>query len=188
MSLSGKDSAGYGEMMKLIRIDDIVPVPWKNGGGLTREIALYADDGGMAWRLSVADVARAGPFSHFPGMTRVLTVIEGAGLNLSHAGGVIEAKLGIPVRFDGDVAIDCDLVRGPVRDFNLIYDPMRARLDVARLDAGAHGARGLGLLPLSGACDVEDFGAVAPGSFLLFESDAPQRIAASGAALVVTRD
>lgn len=187
MSLSGKDSPGYGGAMKLIRIDDIAPAPWKNGGGLTREIALCADDGGMIWRLSFADVERAGPFSRFPGLTRVLTVIEGAGLDLRHEGGVIEARPGVPVRFGGEIAIQCDLVRGPVRDFNLIFDPRRAHLDVVRLEAGAHEAQGLGLLPLSGACEVEGFGAVAPGFFLLFESDAPQRVTVSGAALAVTR-
>lgn len=188
MSLSGKDSAGYGGVMKLIRIGAIAPVPWKNGGGVTREIALCTDDISVVWRLSVADVGRAGPFSHFPGLKRVLTVIEGAGLNLRHAGGVIEARLGIPVRFDGDVAIDCDLVRGPARDFNLIYDPTRGAMDILRLEAGEHSARGLGLLPLSGACEIEGLGAVAPGFFLLFESDDAQRVVVSGAALIVTRD
>lgn len=174
--------------MKLIRIDDIAPAPWKNGGGVTREIALCADDTDMVWRLSVADVECAGPFSHFPGMKRVLTVIEGAGLDLRHEGGVIGARPGVPVRFDGDIEIGCDLVLGPVRDFNLIFDPARGAMDVLRLERGTHEARGLGLFPLSGACEVEGFGAVAPGSFLLFGSDAPQRATVSGAALIVTRD
>ena len=174
--------------MKLVSISAIPPQPWKNGGGLTRELALSTDDHGLIWRLSVADVASAGPFSEFPGLKRVLTVIEGQGLLLRHERGVIKAPKGEPVRFDGDLAIDCDLIGGAVRDFNLIYDPARARMDVAPLAAGLHEARGLGLLAIAGACDVGGFGAVPPGSFLFFESDEPQRIGVNGAALLVTRD
>ncbi|MEK7266391.1 MAG: HutD family protein [Pseudomonadota bacterium] len=174
--------------MKLIRIDDIAPAPWKNGGGVTRELALCADDKGFAWRLSVAEVARAGPFSAFPGLKRVLTVIEGAGLILRHAGGAISALPGAPVRFDGDMAIDCDLANGKVRDFNLIYDPARQPMDVIRLGAGAHDARGIGLLPLGGDCFIDGSGAVPAGSFALFESAIPMRVTVTVAALLVTLD
>ena len=174
--------------MKQITIDDIAPAPWKNGGGVTREIALCADDKGMAWRLSVADVARAGPFSAFPGLKRVLTVIEGNGLLLTHPGGVIAARYGAPVRFDGDMAIDCSLVDGPVRDFNLIYDPSRGAMDVIRLEAGAHEAGGIGLLPLEGACVFEDGRAVPPGAFALFDDARKMRFQVSSAALLVTAD
>lgn len=173
--------------MKLIRIDDIAPAPWKNGGGVTRELALCADDKGIAWRLSVADVARAGPFSPYPGLKRVLTAIEGAGLVLRHAGGVIGALRGKPVRFDGDTAINCDLIGGPVRDFNLIYDPARHSMDVIRLEAGAHDARGLGLLPLGGACVIDGAGEIPAGTFALFDSAAKMRVTVTAAALLVTR-
>ncbi len=174
--------------MRIILISDLPPVPWKNGGGVTREMALCTDDNGLIWRLSFADVAAAGPFSIFPGLARVLTVVEGEGLLLRHQGGVIEARRAIPVRFSGDIAIDCDLVEGPVRDFNLIYDPMRVSMDVVRLESGAHELTGAGLLPISGVCAAAAFGAVEPGSFLLFESQAPQRVTVSGAALFVTKD
>ena len=173
--------------MRLIRIDDIAPAPWKNGGGVTREIALCADDRGIAWRLSAADVARAGPFSAFPGLKRVLTVIGGDGLKLRHAGGVIAARPGEPVRFDGDTPIDCELEGGPVRDFNLIYDPARHAMDVVRLAAGAHDVRGVGLLPL-GAGAMVDGVEVAAGTFALFEGAAETRATISASALLVTRN
>lgn len=173
--------------MRLIRIGEIPPAPWKNGGGVTREIALCTDEMGMIWRLSLADVAAAGPFSIFPGLARVLTVIEGKGLRLRHAGGVIEALPHMPVRFSGDAPIECDLIDGPVRDFNLIYDPKRAEMNVALLGAGTHIAKGVGLLPLSGACDVENFGAVLTGAFLMFEEGGSRAIHVSDAALLVTK-
>ena len=172
--------------MKTILIADIAPAPWKNGGGVTREIALAADDRGMIWRLSVADVARAGPFSSFRGLSRALTVIDGKGLLLRHEGGVIEAVRGEPVRFPGDMPIDCDLLDGPVRDFNLIFDPERVAADVIWLGKGIHEVRGVGLLALEGTCIAAAEFVVDPGSFLLFGDEETRRIAVDGAALLVS--
>lgn len=173
--------------MRALKIENIAVSPWKNGGGVTREIARSGDDSGFIWRLSIADVASDGPFSHFPEMLRILTVIEGAGLALDHPGGSIAADKGTPARFRGDIPIECRLVDGPVRDFNLIFDPRKIQLDVERLGAGERRLAGIGLLPLDGETSVEGFDAVAPGSFLLFETDAPQQIRVSGAALAVVK-
>ncbi len=55
-------------------------VPWKNGGGVTEEIAVYPSDAGFddfAWRISMARVGQGGPFSRFPGVDRTLAVLEG---------------------------------------------------------------------------------------------------------------
>jgi environmental stress-induced protein Ves len=172
--------------MRAIRIADLPAEPWRNGGGVTRELARSDDAGGLVWRLSVADVESDGPFSHFAGLFRVLTVIEGAGLALNYPGGLIAAGKGTPVHFRGDIPIDCRLVDGPVRDFNLIFDPRKIELDVIRLGPGAHRIAGVGILPLEGETSVNGFGAVSPASFLLFETDAPQDVRVSDAALAVT--
>lgn len=178
----------YSGPMKIIRIDDLPPTPWKNGGGVTREIAAFAERGAIVWRLSVADVEKPGPFSHFPGLVRVLTVLTGEGLVLSHDGGRIAAETGRPVRFDGGLAIDCTLAAGPVRDFNLMFDPGRIAMDCARLDKGRHLAKGLLLLPLGASCVVEGVGAVSPGSLLLAETPTQMRVDVGEAALLVTSD
>ena len=55
-------------------------VPWKNGGGLTREVAIHppgSDLGTFEWRVSIAQVRAAGPFSSFPGVDRQLAVLAG---------------------------------------------------------------------------------------------------------------
>lgn len=117
-------------MYRFIHKDQFITTAWKNGGGVTHEIATDAPDWG--WRLSIAEVASDGPFSRFEGMARILTVITGAGLDLHHAGGVIAARPMQPVAFSGDLAIDCHRVAGLVHDFNVIYDPKRyvARVQV----------------------------------------------------------
>ena len=55
-------------------------VPWKNGGGTTREIAVSED-----WRLSVATIEQDGPFSDFTGFDRTIVPIEGNGIELIFA-------------------------------------------------------------------------------------------------------
>ncbi len=178
--------------MNLIRINDLPLTPWKNKAGVTREIALCTDEKGLIWRMSFADVDRDGPFSLFPGAARILTVVEGAGLRLRHAGGVLEARPAVPLGFDGDLALTCELVSGPVRDFNLIYDRNRARISVNRLDPGDHPpakGRPLGLLPLGAPCEVSGMGRIRLGSFLLFEQNEALpdiSVRESGLALLVT--
>ncbi|MEI9904599.1 MAG: HutD family protein [Asticcacaulis sp.] len=64
---------------RLLAADRIV-VPWKNGGGVTREVAVSPPGAGMAdfdWRVSTAEVTQAGPFSRFDGIDRHLTVLRG---------------------------------------------------------------------------------------------------------------
>ena len=65
-------------------------VPWKNGGGSTRELACWPPGAGMdsfAWRVSVATIARPGPFSAFPGVDRQIMLLEGDGVRLQAAAG-----------------------------------------------------------------------------------------------------
>jgi hypothetical protein len=116
--------------MRLIRPDAFLTQPWKNGGGVTHEIARADEHGALLWRLSIAEVAADGPFSAFPGLARILTVIEGAGLHLYTPEGRLDALPFVPVAFPGGLAVDSRLIGGPVRDFNLIFDPRRLSASV----------------------------------------------------------
>lgn len=114
-------------------------MPWRNGLGSTLEIArdtaTTATDFG--WRVSLADVTQSGAFSPFAGMTRIISVIEGAGMRL-HVDGEITAPLGCwqAFFFSGDAQVSCELLDGPIRDFNLIYraDRYAAELDWVSID------------------------------------------------------
>jgi hypothetical protein len=118
--------------MRIVRKGDFVCQRWKNGGGITYEVAREeTDDGALVWRLSMAEVGADGPFSLFQGLSRVLTVLDGGGMWLEHAGGRIDAAPLQPVAFSGDLAVHGRLVDGPVRDWNLIFDA--ARVDGAVL-------------------------------------------------------
>ncbi|MFF2345781.1 HutD family protein [Pseudarthrobacter sp. NPDC058119] len=107
--------------MQIIRFAGLKAEPWRNGGGVTREIArLESADGGWDWRVSIADVAKAGDFSAFPGMERVLTVIEGELLLLTVGGAEQPLEKYRPFRFDGGAATTAALPTGDIRDLNVI--------------------------------------------------------------------
>ncbi|MEV7190467.1 HutD family protein [Streptomyces sp. NPDC093510] len=96
-------------------------VPWKNGGGTTREVAE-----GAGWRVSVADVAGDGPFSVFPGIDRVITPVEGDGMVLTVNGAPRPVGALSPFAFPGDAAMDCRLTAGAVRNLNVMTRRGRA--------------------------------------------------------------
>ncbi|MGW7414262.1 HutD/Ves family protein [Streptomyces sp. NPDC054863] len=111
---------------RILRAADRTAVPWKNGGGITREITGFpagASAAGFEWRVSLAEVAADGPFSAFPDVDRILTMVEGMGMALTLNG--TEPRLvdtrHVPQHFPGDVPTDCRLLDGPVVNLNLMY-------------------------------------------------------------------
>ncbi|TKA96936.1 HutD family protein [Cereibacter changlensis] len=120
--------------MRLLRAADFVPMPWANGRGVTVEMLRVEGPSGLLFRLSRASVVEDGPFSIFPGVERVLTVISGPGFDL-----LGERRLRCdplaPVAFPGDEALAASGVRGPSR---------RPERDVGPRAAGAGGERAQG--------------------------------------------
>ena len=121
----------------VVRFADLTPVPWRNGGGVTREVVSERGSGpqGLDWRISIAEVSQAGPFSAYPGIGRVITVVEGEGMDLVIDG--VEHVLGLhePLSFDGASRTECTRLRGPVRDLNVMTrsDRLSATLAVREL-------------------------------------------------------
>jgi environmental stress-induced protein Ves len=106
----------------IIRFSDLTPTRWRNGGGTTVEIASGPGGSGedWGWRLSIADVERAGDFSAFVGMERVLTVIEGELMVLTVDGREHGLERYRPFRFDGGAPASAILPTGSIRDLGLI--------------------------------------------------------------------
>ena len=77
----------------------------------------------FGWRISVATIAQAGPFSAFAGVDRQITLLDGDGVHLHSADGQINHALDQrwkPFAFSGDVALDCTLLGGRSTDFNVM--------------------------------------------------------------------
>lgn len=128
--------------MRLLPAADRKPSLWKNGGGTTWEIAAQPPGAGLEafdWRLSIARVAAPGPFSVFPGVDRVLTVIDGTGLRLTieGLGEVVLDEAAAPLPFPGDAPAAAMLDGGPIRDLNLMVRRGAWRGSVRRVEGPA---------------------------------------------------
>jgi len=107
---------------------------WKNGLGWTREVLRWppaAED--WDWRVSIAEVDKAGPFSAFPGVERELVLLAGEGMRLHFEDGDNVELLPPHGRhhFAGERALEAELLAGPTQDFNLMWK--RERVDATLL-------------------------------------------------------
>jgi environmental stress-induced protein Ves len=109
----------------LLRANDRVDVPWRNGGGTTTVVAASgagesAGDVEPDWRVSIATISRAGAFSAFPGVDRVLVPLSPAGLTLDIAGRIRHVDQHEAIEFAGEQAVAALDVIEPGDDLNLM--------------------------------------------------------------------
>jgi environmental stress-induced protein Ves len=98
---------------------------WRNGGGFTREVAVFPAGSSLetfSWRLSIASIAADGPFSRFADTDRILAVISPGTLALRRADGQVVALDGSspPYAFAGEEPLTGELRGAPVEDLNLM--------------------------------------------------------------------
>ena len=119
----------------------ITPQPWKNGAGLTREIAFGGPSAAeFDWRISVAEVAHDAPFSAFPGIDRCITLLQGAGMRLRADNESLDHTLSTPLApfcFSGEVPLTATLLGGACSDFNVMTRRGRCRSEVDVLRGAA---------------------------------------------------
>ena len=118
---------------QLLRSDEYRLMRWKNGLGVTCEIRREPADESEAivWRASIADIKEKSSFSTFSGLARIINTLEGGGMRLKVDGSWTGPLLKYdPFIFSGDSEVESELLDGPIRDFNLIYD---SRVCAARL-------------------------------------------------------
>ena len=110
--------------MHILRAGERIAAPWKNGGGVTMEVAVHPKGAGFddfGWRISIARIDRGGPFSSFPGIDRELAMLEGQVLlNVGGRPAVALSADSRPVRFPGDVPAGAELVGEGAVDLNVM--------------------------------------------------------------------
>lgn len=121
----------------------LVPSPWRNGLGTSRDIAgARTPAGDLGWQVSLAELERDSPFSHYPGCDRIFTPVfdQSAGdapPSLSFNGGQFQpCPLLVPHRFSGNWQTMAR-VPAPGRAFNVVIDRARhtARLSILHVVA-----------------------------------------------------
>jgi uncharacterized protein len=183
--------------MRIFRSADHKRMPWKNGGGVTTEIAVSPDGASVDnfdWRLSMATVASGGPFSVFAGIDRTLAVLDGDGLSLTVEGmGTTELTTdSAPLPFPGDAPTGAELLGSTVTDLNIMTRRGRLSHTMRRLDLDgtlelSAAAPELVIFCHAGACQVaagdknavlnsQDAAYLAGSSMLRFQALAPSRL------------
>ena len=100
---------------------DLAVSRWRNGGGETRELISYPPGAAaFEWRASIATLAQDGPFSAFPGVDRIITLLHGDAVALTAPG--VEQRLTPlqPWAFAGELALNARLEGGISEDFNIM--------------------------------------------------------------------
>ena len=109
----------------------VVPQPWRNGRGVTRELAT-----GPGWRASLAELTADGPFSPFPGLDRVFTPLAG-GFELVVDGAPVPTQALRPVRFRGESDVELRGLARPTSALNVMTERGRWEVDVRVVPADA---------------------------------------------------
>ena len=108
----------------LLKAENHRRMPWKNGGGVTVEIAVHPQGASVDdfdWRISMASVANDGPFSVFPGIDRTLSVLEGDGFLLDVDGQVSTlTRDSAPFAFAADSRSAARLIGSAITDLNVM--------------------------------------------------------------------
>ncbi|MEO6944605.1 MAG: HutD family protein [Lacisediminihabitans sp.] len=150
----------YG--VRVLRFADYPVVPWRNGNGLTREVAASAvpmastnrdpDGAGPqplpaptpAWRISMATVDGDVSFSDFSGLVRALGVVDGDGIDLTVDGRMSTLRPGETYGpFAGGAPASARALGGVALDLGLIFDPARTRGELSAVGAGSRDIVGL---------------------------------------------
>jgi environmental stress-induced protein Ves len=122
-------------MITYLPASERVAQPWKNGGGITREIAVFPAGASMddfLWRVSMAEVTEAGPFSLFANIDRHLTVLKGT-LRLEFSDRSVTLATGEGLAFAGDAPVQ-GVPLEPVTDLNIMTRRGHMHADIRRID------------------------------------------------------
>ena len=173
-------------MTEIVRFTDRPSVPWANGGGTTRVLVDDAHPGGgeWTWRVSVAELAGAQPFSRFAGVDRHLTFLGPGELEITIDGVASTLTPLEEIRFRGEDDVASDPSAPSARDLNVMTRRGACLSDATRTErpaslmpsADASAALWISLLP-GGRIDGVS---VAQRDVALLRLDAPARTEGTG--------
>ncbi|HCB2602201.1 TPA: environmental stress-induced protein Ves [Citrobacter koseri] len=134
---------------------------WRNGAGETREICCFPPaTRDFHWRASIASIAGNGEFSLFPGVERVITLLEGGEVMLEGVNTFTHTlKRHQPFTFAGDSVVKATLLEGQMSmDLNIMTrrDRCKAKVRVADRTFTTFGSRGGVVFVISGAWQLGD--------------------------------
>ena len=120
---------------------------WRNAAGETREICTFPPaKRDFYWRASITSIAANGEFSLFPGMERIVTLLEGGEMFLESADRFNHTLKPLqPFSFAADLVVKAKLTAGQMSmDFNIMtrLDVCKAKVRIAERTFTTFGSRG----------------------------------------------
>ena len=127
----------YLAHMPILNASNCRRVPWKNGNGMTLEIATDAGTvgGDWSWRISIADVPERSTFSVYPGVDRFMMRLDGTRLDIVRGENTfVVPDTDIALAFAGEEEVVGIPTGTGVRDVNLMVrrDRWRGALHILR--------------------------------------------------------
>ena len=150
------------EGLRRFTLADLPRERWRNNMGWTRPVAAAGSAGTAAWRISLAEITQAAPFSRFEGMDRTAVLAHGGPLRLLGADQAWDlAHPGDIARFPGELPLHNTSPDTPARIWNVMTRRGEAQADVTSCREGAV------VLP----ADIDTFAWVISGRFVLSQAD-----------------
>lgn len=182
-------------MIRFIPKSSLVEGRWRNGQGVSWEIASHREEGAadFSWRFAKARIDNDVPFSIYPGMDRIFMIIEGQGMDLEFEGGhvlQVHEKF-VPHSFSCDVPLLCKLRGGPSLDLNLFAARGEYRTVCEVIDVNGeklmHSTAATNVVfALEGACQLNDF-RLQKGDSAVVENEVEFHLQAQNAKLFIGR-
>lgn len=134
---------------------------WRNAAGETREICTFPPaKRDFYWRASITSIAANGEFSLFPGMERIVTLLEGGEMFLESADRFNHTLKPLqPFSFAADLVVKAKLTAGQMSmDFNIMtrLDVCKAKVRIAERTFTTFGSRGGVVFVINGAWQLGD--------------------------------
>ncbi|GGN08256.1 HutD family protein [Streptomyces fuscichromogenes] len=135
-------AGGGGAALRTVRrFRDVSPLPWANGAGETSEFVSFSagvrlDPETAPWRLSVARLTAAGPFSPLPGVRREFSPVAGA-VSLRVDGVLHEVGEREILSFSGASVTELVRLEGPCWAVNLMQQTGQDGEDVHLVSAAS---------------------------------------------------
>ena len=145
---------------------------WRNAAGETREICTFPPaKRDFYWRASIASIAANGEFSLFPGMERIVTLLEGGEMLLESADRFNHTLKPLqPFAFAADQVVKAKLTAGQMSmDFNIMtrLDVCKAKVRIAERTFTTFGSRGGVVFVINGAWQLAEVLKKVVGVFVL---------------------
>lgn len=159
--------------MEIIRRDQFVEGRWRNGMGVSWDIASDPSDAeNFGWRFAIARIDADVPFSIYQGVDRIFTLIAGNGLELDFEGRptLKVDKLFVPHIYPCDVPTHCRLRDGACHALNLFTarEQWTASADILSSGAEISHDGPILIFAMKGAADVNG-AALGPGDAAIAE-------------------